>query len=730
MQRHTAARVAAALLALLAPVACDSPTGPHQPVAARLDIVSGDLQTATVNTELAQPLVVRVTDGNGHPVQGQIINFRVTAGNGSVFAGAANTDVNGEARERWTLGTVAGDTQRVEARAVDSSTGAPLVFATFRAVGTAAAPNGIAPAGPASFTGFPLTPLADSVAVVVRDVYGNPVPGAAVVWTVKQGGGSVSPGTSTTGPQGVARASWTLGAPLDSLQVIEAAAGLTLKTQLTANGHVPADAVVVKVSGDAQTDTVARTLAQPLVVRVQRANGTPVPGIPVTFSSAQGGSFSPATGVSNAQGLVSVQWTLGTVATSAVATASISTGSTATFSATAVHAAPARVVVAAGTLVDHTRTAIASVLDAYGNGVPGVQVTWTPAAGNGASSPTASVTGAQGSAVTEWTLALIAGPQTLNVAAAGFAATLTDQLPTSALPIELEKVSGDNQAAAPRDSLAQPLVVRAFRGGPPAAGVEVTWRYTNSLTTDSSTVTTITTTDADGYARINFRVPFYTGRRTVTASVAGGATVQFTVTSGIAGPLARIVALGAGGQNGAAGAVLADSLVARAVDDRGVAVAGVEVTWSVELGGGSVSPTAVVTDVDGYARAAWRLGSGPGLQQARAASGGFTADFYASTGPGPAVRTDSVFYRLDPETSWFFTGTVVSTSGPGEFWFDMSTSPDMSNATRQGPYAFTDPATVTVRMDNNPYLPRYPGYVRFGARNADGVSLGEVKHAR
>jgi hypothetical protein len=33
-------------------------------------------------------------------------------------------------------------------------------------------------------------------------------------------------------------------------------------------------------------------------------------------------------------------------------------------------------------------------------------------------------------------------------------------------------------------------------------------------------------------------------------------------------------------------------------------------------------------------------------------------------------------------------------------------------------------------MDNNPYLPRYPGYVRFGARNADGVSLGEVKHAR
>lgn len=329
--------LALAFLALLAPAACDSPTGNTEPIPARLDIVSGDLQTQAVAKELPQPLVVRVLDDKGHVVKGQIVNFVVTAGNGSVFAGASQTDQNGEARERWTLGTVAGDTQRVEARAVDPATGEALVFGTFRAVATAEAPSSIAAAGATSFTGLPLLPLSDSVAAVVRDVYGNPVSGTAVVWTVKQGGGSVSPGTSTTGANGVARTSWTLGATLDSLQVIEAAAGLTLKTQFTANGRVPGDAVVVKVSGDAQADTAGQTLPQPLVVRVQRANGTPVAGIPVTFTLPAGnGSVAPATSVSNASGLVSVQWTLPATAGTVHATAAIATGSSVTFAATSV----------------------------------------------------------------------------------------------------------------------------------------------------------------------------------------------------------------------------------------------------------------------------------------------------------------------------------------------------------------------------------------------------------
>jgi len=97
-----------------------------------MDIVAGDLQTGTVGRKLATALVVRVADAAGRPVQGQLLNFSVTSGGGSTFAGSALSDSTGQARERWTLGTVARDTRQMEARAIDTQTGQPLVFATFR----------------------------------------------------------------------------------------------------------------------------------------------------------------------------------------------------------------------------------------------------------------------------------------------------------------------------------------------------------------------------------------------------------------------------------------------------------------------------------------------------------------------------------------------------------------------------------------------------------------------
>jgi hypothetical protein len=79
---------------------------------------------------LADPIVVRVTDGQG-PVAGILINFVVVEGGGQVFAGAALTNSQGEARERWTLGT-AGE-NAVEARGVDQTTGEAILYARITA---------------------------------------------------------------------------------------------------------------------------------------------------------------------------------------------------------------------------------------------------------------------------------------------------------------------------------------------------------------------------------------------------------------------------------------------------------------------------------------------------------------------------------------------------------------------------------------------------------------------
>lgn len=166
-----------ALLACSLFAACAAPTDSNVgPLS--MSVVSGDGQQGPPGTELPDPLVVRVEDSRGRPVVGQIVNFRVVSGGGSVFAGAAISNRNGLVQERWTLGF--GGLQRVEARAIDPATGAPLTFAVFSATLTDSIP-------PITFSvnAFPNpAALGDSVIVtaVVSDSFtgGSNVAGAEV----------------------------------------------------------------------------------------------------------------------------------------------------------------------------------------------------------------------------------------------------------------------------------------------------------------------------------------------------------------------------------------------------------------------------------------------------------------------------------------------------------------------------------------------------------------------
>src|SRR5688500_16731252 len=112
-------RVQLPILALL--LACSDSTSPSKAgPPAEIVVTTGNAQQAVVGSELSQPLEVRVVDARGRPVVGQLINFRVVSGGGSVFGGGSNTDDRGIARERWTLGPAAGE-QTLEARAVNNA---------------------------------------------------------------------------------------------------------------------------------------------------------------------------------------------------------------------------------------------------------------------------------------------------------------------------------------------------------------------------------------------------------------------------------------------------------------------------------------------------------------------------------------------------------------------------------------------------------------------------------
>lgn len=136
----------AAAMLLLGAAACDVSTAPPlEPPAISVAIVSGDAQSALAGTELPQPLVVKVVDGNNKAVRGQLVNFRVQSGGGSVYAGAALTNQQGVAQDYWTLGQVAG-AQTVAVVAVDPTTGVKLNFGSFTATAIAPARLEITPA--------------------------------------------------------------------------------------------------------------------------------------------------------------------------------------------------------------------------------------------------------------------------------------------------------------------------------------------------------------------------------------------------------------------------------------------------------------------------------------------------------------------------------------------------------------------------------------------------------
>lgn len=71
---------------------------------AQIQLVSGGNQSAPVNTQLPNPIVVKVVALDGVPVPGVLVTFN------SAFAspGAATTDANGLAQTRWTLGSNVG----------------------------------------------------------------------------------------------------------------------------------------------------------------------------------------------------------------------------------------------------------------------------------------------------------------------------------------------------------------------------------------------------------------------------------------------------------------------------------------------------------------------------------------------------------------------------------------------------------------------------------------------
>ncbi len=261
--------------------------------------------------------------------------------------------------------------------------------------------------------------------VFLTDAMGSPVPNRMIQFSVTAGGGSVDGGLST-GQEGRASTRWTLGNLLGSHRMRAAFAQFSV--EFSATGVAGPAVSITKIAGDGQAGVVLTTLAFPLVVKLVDALGNPSLGVTVEFSASVG-SVSPATSVTDEDGLASTSLTFPATAGPVIVTASVpDLGLSETFTATALVGAPAvlqevsgdgQVGIASSTL---PIPLVAKVEDGAGNPVPAVLVTF--AASSGSVSPVSIGSDANGLASTVLTLPATAGTTTVTVSTADVAGTV------------------------------------------------------------------------------------------------------------------------------------------------------------------------------------------------------------------------------------------------------------------------------------------------------------------
>lgn len=186
--------------------------------------------------------------------------------------------------------------------------------------------------------------------------------------------------------------------------------------------------------------------------------------------------------------------------------------------------------------------------------------------------------------------------------------------------LALAVVGGDRQQGTVGDTLPQPVVVLVrTEGGQPIANREVAFAPGEGQATSFTPDTAIT--GPDGKAVTRWVLGTSPGQYTAVATIVAQADAPPPVTiqaSAVAGTPDTVRALSETAQPGRRNQTLPNPLVVQVVDRFGNPVAGADVEWDVEEGGGQVSSEHVPTAADGTSSVSWTLGGGFGLQRVTA----------------------------------------------------------------------------------------------------------------
>jgi hypothetical protein len=306
------------------------------------------------------------------------------------------------------------------------------------------------------------------------------------------------------------------------------------RTQLTVFGLLP---VFIVAAGNNQTGAVGTTLPIALQAALQDPySGNPIetPGIPVTFScSCKAGSFSDPTPTTNSEGTVSTYYTLPTKPGTYTITASSLGYASATFTVTATSSAPETLSITSGNSQKALVTSplplplTVKVKDAMGNGVPGVQVSFSDGGAGGTLTPPTATTNSSGVASVSYTTGKKSGAVTISASSVGLKSVAFKETVLAGAATSLNLFSGNDQTVKAGSATPKPLqVIVEDQYSNPVPGAAVTFDDEGaggSFSVDPAT------TNAKGIAKTIYTAPNHSGSVTIKASLPGVGSMLFTV---------------------------------------------------------------------------------------------------------------------------------------------------------------------------------------------------------
>ncbi|MBX7118120.1 MAG: Ig-like domain-containing protein [Gemmatimonadaceae bacterium] len=518
------------------------------------------------------------------------------------------------------------------------------------------------------------TPLPLPLRVGVHDTEANPIAGVPVVFTTRQGVDTVRVDTVSTDGTGIAAFTPTLPPTAGPVQFVATSAGLANSGLVFNATALPRAASQVVITSGAIPNTLAGVIVPDVVLEVRDAFGNVVPGYSTPIwgfvLASPDGPYPDSVSAATVNGVAVFDFlnfpTAGTyqlrfrapgVGTVDPAPFDILVGPATRVFRANVNSGDGQTAPAGTALPLPLRT---RVTDAGSNGIGGVPVVYTMRQGVDTLRVDTVTTNATGFAPLTPTLPPTPGlvefvVTSTGLTGSGFVMTATATV-GAAVRLEVTQQPGNaaSLAVIPATSVravdGAGNLVSGFTGlvevvvdSGPQVGWSLGGTQAQNAVAGVATFADLTLTTAGQY-RWRFR----------SAGLDSTVSAPFTIAVGAP---AAIAAAGGDAQAAVASAVLPDSLAARVEDAAGNGIAGVTVTWTVQSGGGSVSPLTGVTDAAGIARTQWTLGAVTGVQEVSASALALAPRTFTATA---SASVANVVWTGATSTAW---GTAANWSG-------------------------------------------------------------------